>query len=46
MAAAAKAPPKKTSSGGLLEKYAQPDQTPLTAKVPAKEKLRFELKSK
>jgi len=45
MAAAAKRPAKKISSG-LPEKYTRPDQTPLTQTVPVKEKLKFDLKSK
>jgi len=47
MAAAAKAPPPKKAAGPTLpEKYTRPDQTPLMQKVPVKEKLRFDLKSK
>jgi hypothetical protein len=43
MAAAGKAPVKKDSAPAFPQKYARPDQTPLTQEVPVKGKLRFEL---
>lgn len=45
MSAASKAPAKKASASKFPQKYARPDQTPLTQEVPVKGKLKFELKS-
>jgi hypothetical protein len=44
MAAASKPQPKSTGPA-FPEKYARPDQTPLTQEVPVKGKLKFDLKS-
>jgi hypothetical protein len=45
MSAAAKAPAKKEAGSAFPQKYARPDQTPLTQDVPVKGTVRFELKS-
>ena len=44
MAAASKQATKKDSAPAFPQKYARPDQTPLTQEVPVKGKLRFEIK--
>src|SRR5207247_1376983 len=47
MSAATKSPPKnEPTTPGFLLQYARPDQTPLEQEVPAKGKVKFELKSK
>ena len=43
MAAVSKAPAKKESTPAFPQKYARPDQTPLTQEVPVKGRLKFEL---
>jgi hypothetical protein len=45
MAAAMKAPAKKPAAPLFPQKYARPDQTPLTQEVPVKGKLTIELKN-
>jgi hypothetical protein len=45
MAAANKPQAKKVAAPGFPQKYARPDQTPLTQEVPVQGKLRLELKS-
>jgi hypothetical protein len=45
MSAAAKKPAKKEADKAFPQKYARPDQTPLTQEVPVKGKIVFELKN-